>query len=258
MGVGGEWVSSGLIAITGISGFVGGYLRRLLELNGVDFRPVNLRGLDRISLQIKVGQLELEGAHSLVNLGWSASSTEDYKRSKENLDASEFSTNVGLACLESGVRFFGIGSPAEFFPEASQYGRSKRDCRDKLQPLIDSGQMTWLRPHYVFDSNSWPKIVGDAALGRRVGILDDSARSFIHVEDVAEAIMAAVSRGLTGEIDILYDKLVRPSELLAALGYPFEVLGEMQRPIYPGELGTASLMASGWLPKKTKEVLESH
>jgi nucleoside-diphosphate-sugar epimerase len=107
----------------------------------------------------------------------------------------------------------------------------------------------------VFDNQTWPQFIGDAAKGVRTRILDDSARSFIHVEDVVGAIALAVSKGLTGEIDIMFKKKVRPSELLGALGYRFEVIDEIQHLDYSAHLKTDSLLANGWLPAKTEEVL---
>ena len=251
-------MSSGLIAITGLTGFIGGYLSRRLELQGVEFKAISVRALGEEYVQAEIGKLKNEGVHSIVHLAWPASSTVDYKNSKENIEASILSIDLGRSCVEAGIRFFGLGSPAEFFPNKSQYARSKRDCRDGLQGLIDSGQVAWLRPHYVFDNQTWPQFIGDAAKGVQTRILDDSAKSFIHVEDVVGAIALAVSKGLTGEIDIMFKKKVRPSELLGALGYRCEVIDEIQHLDYSAHLKTDSLLANGWLPAKTEEVLRLH
>lgn len=248
-------MSSGLIAITGLTGFIGGYLRRFLELQGVEFKPISVRALGEEYIQAEIRKLKNEGVRAIVHLGWPASSTEDYKNSTDNVEASNLSIDLGRSCVQTGIHFLGLGSPAEFFPNKSQYARSKRDCRDGLQGLIDSGQVTWLRPHYVFDDQTWPQFIRDAALGVKIRIFDDSAKSFIHVEDVVGAIALAVSAGLTGEIDILPRKKVRPSELLVALGYRFEVIDAIEHPDYAAHLKTDSLMANGWLPAKTEEVL---
>ncbi len=247
---------SGVIGITGATGFLGRHLMTYLELQGAEVKPISFRSVDLDSIHALIKQLKNDGIRSFVHLGWPASSTEDYKNSKENIEASSLSINLGRSCVEAGIRFFGMGSPAEFFPEASQYAQSKRACRDGLQALIDCGKVAWLRPHYVFDNKTWPKFVGDAALGLQVRILDDSKKSFIHIEDVVGAIAIAITQELTGEIDILHTDLVRPSELLAALGYECQVLGEMKPHDSSANLKTASILASGWRAVKTKEILE--
>ena len=245
----------GALAVTGASGFIGGYLQRQLALQGLDFKPINIRHLPEADLVKELARLKVEGIRSLVHLGWPASSTNDYKNSLDNVEASARAIQLGQACAATGIHFFGIGSPAEFFPNESQYGQSKKSCREGLQVLIDSGKVTWLRPHFVFDNHRWPKIIADAVSGVNVAILDNSARSFIHVEDVAAAMLATTSNDLQGEIDILHQRKVRPSELMEALGLPCQIIGEMPARSYPNTWNTSALLKTGWYPKTTEALL---
>jgi len=246
------------IALTGANGFIGRHLVNLMSLNGSEHKRLSFRQHDYAEILRQMRNLKAEGVTNFLNLGWPASSTHDYKNSEENANASKLSLQLAEACVETGIRFFGVGSPAELWPGDSEYAKRKSESREEVRHLIEANKVTWLRPHLVFDSASWPKLVRDAASGIEVLIRDNSRQNFIHVEDVASGIYAAVMHGLSGEVDILSGKPIRPSELLEALGYRFRLAPDISKErdaiLWKNDL----LFQTGWRAMRTEEILGTH
>jgi nucleoside-diphosphate-sugar epimerase len=250
-------MSAKITLVTGASGYIGRHLGTAMTKEGITYVGVSTRESDPNELRQRLTAFALKGVDSIVNLGWPASSTSGYKNSQENSLAALKAIELGGMCADLGIHLFGIGTPAEFFPHTSEYARSKLACREGLEDLIHNGKASWLRPHYVFDNRNWPEIVRSGAAGDLVRIENNFPHFFIHVEDVATAIATAVARNITGEVDILHIRKAAPSEILAALGFDYEILPAQEPPHRDRGWDCTKLLNAGWFPTVTEALLPS-
>ena len=244
--------------VSGSGGFIGQALSELATSLGVRVVPINLRSrMHRDEVGERLEALKHQGVTDLVHLAWPASSTLDYKYAAENVSAGILAVDTAELCMEIGLHFYGFGSAAENRFSETPYSKSKADTRQALQTAISNGNVTWLRPHYVFKEGSWPFFLRESSETGSVVIQDNTPRDFIHINDVSEGVLSAVKNGLQGEVDIASGKLTRPSELLAALKLGFSVLqGQDEVQSDTEAVDISKLLNVSWSPKSTLDILK--
>jgi nucleoside-diphosphate-sugar epimerase len=144
-----------------------------------------------------------------------------------------------------------------FADPESNYSIAKHRARQIFLEDIKSRQISWIRPHFVFNGKDWPKFIYSDAIQPLV-INDDSPRDFIHIKDVALGINKVLENNLMGEIDIGSGILKRPSDLCKALGLKFSTAGTRHEPTQPNtKAGAANplvLFRTGWQPRYTEKI----
>jgi nucleoside-diphosphate-sugar epimerase len=255
------------VLVTGANGFIGSKVARVAMDAGHKVGLVCRASYDRFDA---LGLSECEQGYrcNLLNtpLAWSV---DDFKpdvvihcawdvrpeaMDQKGLQREQGSVAVHLhnVCVNRGVRFVGIGSGFEMFPESSVYAREKYIAGIDIASL---GQ-TWCRLFQVYGPLEAPGRLIPSAIARvRAGqptVCSDGMqiRDFIHVDDAARAIVMVAEREVSGVIDICtgYGTLVRHAVrgVACELGRPgLAVFGS--RPRRAGEpercVGDASRLA---------------
>lgn len=248
------------IGVSGLSGLVGKELARTrsLHIELVPSVPFSRISLD--SVDAEIGRLAALGVQGFLHLAWPAATSRDgdYKTSQKNFEALEKTIAVRQACEKRGVRFFGTGTGIDRFADPkSNYSIAKHKARQIFLEDINSGQISWIRPHFVFNGKDWPKFIYSDAI-QPIVINDDSPRDFIHIKDVALGIKKVLENKLMGEIDIGSGILRRPSDLCKALGLKFSTAGthHVPRPNNTEARAANSLILcqTGWQAKYTEKI----
>lgn len=202
--------------------------------------------------------IEAASPDAVLHLAWVASSTPGYRSHPDNVRWVDATIAAARRAGELGIRFIGVGTPLDTEPAIDAYTASKAATRSALSAEIDGGQLSWLRPFYVFDEVTPSPAVLRAALaakeeGLPVELATPEARhDFIHVEDVASAIRHVLESGITGLIDVGSGVPHTVAELVEAHGARWVRSAEVPR--VAGSESTADLgplSAVGWLPTRT-------
>jgi nucleoside-diphosphate-sugar epimerase len=245
-----------LIAISGVSGLIGQHLVQHLDQINVKWRGVSLVSARDLEDVARISQnLQDSGVDTLIHLGWPLKQIEDYRTSIENFRASLVAGNLAVELHRAGIKCFLTGTAAEFDTQPSLYGQAKILLRTFLNPLIESGQIGWLRPWYVYDQKVWPSYLREASGGLTPVIFDNRPLFYVDIGDVVDGIVAAYLNSLGGEIDIALEAPFRPSDLLSALQLPYLVqqAGPEESSLSKPKLET--LLSVGWNPHRTKALL---
>jgi nucleoside-diphosphate-sugar epimerase len=204
-----------IVALTGLTGFVGRNVARALSEEGTPWRGLvrNERKLAALELpagEIIAGSLDEEaplerlcaGASAIIHCGGNiaALSRNDFFR------ANVMGTSRLLAaCRKAGVqRFVQVSSLAAREPQLSDYAASKRAGEELVKQ--EAGDMSWviLRPPAVYGPGDGATIPLIKSLARRVALLPGglSARlSLIYIADLARALVKlAVTRDIESTI----------------------------------------------------------
>jgi nucleoside-diphosphate-sugar epimerase len=200
-----------------------------------------------------------------------------YWQSRENLRSLEASIGLTLRLADLGCkRFVGIGTCAEYEIRAerlvesaptgpkSLYAASKLAFALVLQQVAQAAEMRWLwaRVFYQYgpyeDSRRLVPTVVRALLGGEPAVLTtgEQARDFLHVDDVAAAIVVAARSELNGIVNIGSGTATPVAELAttigALMGRP-DLIRLGARPSDPAEppfvcADPTRLMSTGWRP----------
>ena len=248
------------IAVSGSTGLVGSAFLRRIPANVKVNNRVQLRNLSMSEISKVVESISREGVEVFLHLGWPASTSEgNYRDSESNFDAIQRTLFLKEACLNANIAFIGIGSVIDgFFIGGNLYQMSKFVCRQILKPEIEKGTITWIRPHFVFNDQSWPEFLHGERT-RPILIHDNSARDFIHLEDVISGLWAVIQNRLKGEIDLGSGILKSPSDLCGIYKKKFEVhpdfVESMGNPWYQSAK-LSDLLAEYWVPTKTLDLFK--
>ncbi len=195
---------------------------------------------------------------AVLHLAWSASSTPGYRSSRANAGWRSVSMEAAEACLDLNIRFIGTGTVLDSEAGGDTYIASKSALRAGLASSIDVGDITWLRPHYVFDPEQpSPAVLRAAraakAAGHPVALATPGAtHDFVHAADVGHAIVASVIQGLTGPVDIGSGQLRAVSALVEGCGATWTTASVptiLQHASARADI--APLIATGWHPSHT-------
>lgn len=200
-----------------------------------------------------ISEAKREGIDSVLHLAWSASSTPGYLSSTDNFGALTKTIFLLDECQRLGLTVYAVGSGADDrLSDGNWYVTSKYILKAFVSERIRQGSVIWLRPFNVFDGLTWPgylqKIPNEV-----LDIQDNRKRDFIHIDDVAEAIVLSIVSSLKGSIDIGTGELREPSLLVKAYGGKFRLsVGSMDQ--VSDDLPRALLrqdLLEIWRPKET-------
>ncbi len=249
-----------IIAISGASGLFGSAFLKTYSASLQITKSIKLKTLADSDLYREIESIAACGTQTFLHLAWPASSSkDDYRCSDENFDALRKTILLKEACFRAGINFVGIGTVLDNVGvSASFYQLAKFSCRQMLRHEIVEESITWVRPYYVFNDDSWPNFLhADKSLPVR--ILNDSPRDFIHLDDVISGLFLILEKQIFGEIDLGSGYLTRPSELCAALGKEFSIESRERVGKQLEVSSTASQhrrLSRYWVPTKTHSLLK--
>lgn len=247
------------VLITGGTGLIGTHLlaawagrrTRLLAPGRAEFDLENPDGLAAL--------VERASPDAVVHLAWSAGGTIGYRDTAENRSWYRISLRLAERCQEWGIRFYGTGSVIDDQSAHEEYTAAKAGLRSALEPEITTHRIGWLRPFYVFDPESGrPALLRQAAEAARRGDpvalnSPEALHDFVHVADVAEAIVTAVEGGLLGTIEIGSGRTHRVADLVERAGYAWTPGPASDRPAHADRAADIrGLRALGWEPHHTE------
>lgn len=213
---------SGVIAMTGASGFVGGHLVSLLQQQADHLRvlvrdPARLRKIDDPAQKIEIvrgdlsqaGQLSelCRGADTLVHCAGLIAARSAAEFFAVNRDGT--ARLVDIAAKAGIRRVVLLSSLAAREPSLSAYAASKRAGEDALASL--ASHMSWaiLRPPAVYGPGDRATLPLVQQLSRNTAFIPgrpDARISLIHVRDLAMAVAhAAADDQLNGVVCELHD-----------------------------------------------------
>lgn len=254
--------------ITGSTGLIG---ERVVDLwpRG-DLEPVCL-DRSRDDLLVPGAPSALVAQHRpavVVHLAWCASGTPGYRHAPDNarwvaasLELAAAARAVGAQLLVTGTALDDGSGDTSDSPEDA-YAAAKRRLRRELAPGVQRGEITWLRPFYVVSPHAGrPQVVDDAVRAARAGVpvelrTPTSAHDFVHVDDVARAVLTCLQQPLRGTVDIGTGIARTVAQLVTALGSRFTVSGGTipDVPHHHQVADPVALTAAGWRPISTEEL----
>lgn len=249
-----------LVGISGASGLFGTALLSKLPKEIVVSGSIDLRSLSTSEIFREVARLAEAGSECFLHLAWPASSSvSNYRFSAENFEVLQKTIILQEACLQTGIHFIGLGSVLDKVSEIENYYHlSKFACRQMLMPRILDESITWIRPYYVFDDQSWPEYL-HATKNLPVKILNNSPRDFIHLDDVTTGIIAIICHKIKGEIDLGSGMMTKPSDLCEAFGKQYQIESDMPIQLAHNDLlgsQTHSLLSQYWVPNRTRTLVK--
>jgi nucleoside-diphosphate-sugar epimerase len=212
------------VAVTGASGFIGRHLMEALRTRG-DAVPVP-RPFERGPLGAR-----LAGVDVLVHLAGVVSAVREREFFDANVDGTR---RVAEAARDAGVRLVHVSSLAAAGPAApsaprdeddpctpiTPYGRSKLEGESAVAST-EGLRWTILRPGVVYgpgDRALHPLFYMAEGGAMIVAGRPSAAYTFIHIDDVVRALLAAIDRDLRGETIFLgHRDPVSPRALMAAI-----------------------------------------
>lgn len=247
------------VLMTGGSGLIGTWVRRRWKETGEPgLAAVDRADADLLTSGVFSDLLDRVNPDVVLHLAWSAGGRVGYRESADNARWVGVSAKVAEHCRRRGIRFIGAGTVLDDSEPSDAYALSKRDLRTALTPWLDDGSTTWLRPYYVVDLDAGrPTVLGAAqsavAAGQVLALRHPEAtHDFVHVSDVASAIVTVILCGLSGVIDIGSGDLRSVAELVTAAGYPWREGDTTGSVLHDQRVADVeALRAAGWAPIET-------
>ena len=214
---------AGHVLITGAGGLIGRSVHEALPV-GLEVRAARSADVDLLEPGAFADLIQATRPGAVIHLAWVASSTPGYRTSPDNSRWRAATREAVSAAADAGIPFIATGSAVDALPGADAYTVAKAGLRTDLTDLIGTGRLTWLRPYYVFDPAAPSPAVLRAALdaqqrGEKVRLREPYARhDFVHVRDVALAVVAVLENRLTGVVDVGLGALTAVHTLVEKFG----------------------------------------
>jgi nucleoside-diphosphate-sugar epimerase len=252
---------AGHVLVTGAGGLLGRAVVEALPA-GLEVSTVRSAEVDLLQPGAFADLIHDTRPAAVVHLAWVASSSPDYRSSADNPRWRVATREAALAAADRGVHFIATGSAVDDLPGADAYTGAKAGLRSDLTEVIGSGQVTWVRPFYVFDpvapSPAVLKAARDAQQrGEPVGLRDPFARhDFVHVRDVARAVASVLERRLTGVVDIGLGMLTAVHTLVEKFGVSWAEADSVTTTAGTDSAADVRPLARvGWHPTETERFL---
>lgn len=205
------------VLVTGASGFIGRATCAALTARGFDVYGLSRRPRAESTLTWFVhDQLADNPARLLrdlqpdvlVHLGWVAPPA-DYRDHPDNLRWVERTLDLANRARETGTtRQVFVGTSLESAPEYTVYGAAKHHLYEAISTGLAGTSWSWARPYLVYGPGEAPgRLIPTMAraLTRNTEVAlgpGEAIRDFIHVEDVAEALVVLCESDHRGPVDL--------------------------------------------------------
>jgi nucleoside-diphosphate-sugar epimerase len=202
------------IALTGATGFVGKTLVPKLLVAGHDVKAL-VRDPARANLPEKVEAFQgsLADEESLKSLTQNCDVVLHVAGAISGLTSGDFikanfhgSNAIALAAKQNGVkRFVYVSSLAATQPQIGPYGHSKAIAEQSLKVIFKDDQLLILRPCAVYGPGDTATLPLLQALMSKSAIIPGASNNrfgMIHVEDLANILVAATSGNMTGTFEL--------------------------------------------------------
>ncbi len=259
------------LLVTGTDGFLGRHVIRQLnrasgqeELQVTKWSRVQMGSITDTRSLKRV--LEHQEPDCILHLAWTPTSSSDYRDTSENFQWARATRELARLAVARGAVFAGVGTGLELHDDLkdSAYVQSKILVRESLKQMDPSGNWLWLRPFWIFSpEDARPHVLREVKLslarGQEPTLRNPKAQlDFIHVRDVATAVVTAMSEGAAGVRDIGSGSLQSVASLIR-LGTSHTVAEaehttEETTPreqVYRADV--AWLRKLGWSPRFTRE-----
>lgn len=264
------------VLLTGVTGFIGSHVARELLRRGHEVRASVRRGSGRGRIRDLEGRIALvegppepRGDEVVVGLAWIATPGA-YLESPENRDCLEAGRRLLAAapgravfagtCFELDTRIGRLTEDSPVRPE-SLYARCKDELRRDVERRPDSA---WMRFFYQYGAGEdarrfVPSVALSLLRGEEVKLSPgEQRRDYLHVEDVASAVVDVAESRLTGCVNVGSGESPSIRELttcLAELAGRPDLLRFGAQPYWEGEpmlivAENAKLRSTGWRPKR--------
>lgn len=211
------------ILVTGTTGFIGAAVQSRLVAAGHEVVTVNLRDWRYPLFGFA------SGCEAVVHCAWAGVTAKD--RDNAELQAENFWM---LRFLLEELRehppevFITFGSQAEIYHQGSAYARAKQKCLNLLQDFLPNHcpikmRRLWLQLFTVYgegQSEAWliPAMVKKLLRNETIALTPgEQEMDFLHVRDVAGAVLAGIHSGAHGIYEVGSGHAVRLKDLLLAL-----------------------------------------
>jgi nucleoside-diphosphate-sugar epimerase len=250
--------------IIGAHGMIGRKLQAQMRYRGdsfVCFPKLDLLQVNGLDL-VKDLVMREKVTH-VVNLAWTSNRHSNYDQSLDNFAWKDFCIKLQqILSKQCHLIFFGTGLDDK--NTTLPYIEAKRTLKIKFRSLIESEEISWLRPFYVYDFSLFrPRILKemkDVAPNSLYIKFGDAKQDYISSVDVAAAIIAVISKNLRGSIDIGTGQQISNIDFAFkaanVLGLPVPVNLFLNCPDGP-IANTFKLNSAGWTPYDSQKVLFS-